>query len=388
MAAGTHNSAPVIAMLAGEASGDNLGAALIKGIQSQSPGARCIGVGGQRMAEQGLDSWFDMTELSVNGFVDPLLRLPQFVRVLFDTRNRVLAEKADCFVGIDFNFFNLLLAGLLKKKGVRTIHLVSPTVWAWRGGRVKSIAKKIDLMLTLYPFETEIYQRNNVKARFVGHPRADEIDLDEGDRGKLAARQELGFEEHDRVIAMLPGSRKREVQLSGPDFFAAANQLWRMNRKTKFVVPAANQKRKQQIEELVLEQNESLRVKVVLGKSQLAMQASDVVLANSGTATLEAMLLKKPLVMSYRLPPLTYAIVSRMVTTEYFALPNILSGRKLVEEFIQDAATPDVLAGAVNRLVDRDQSELIAIYHEIHKTLRRDAGATAASAILELLQSE
>jgi lipid-A-disaccharide synthase len=153
-------------------------------------------------------------------------------------------------------------------------------------------------------------------------------------------------------------------------------------------VPAANQKRKQQIEELVLQQNESLKVKVVLGKSQLAMQASDVVLANSGTATLEAMLLKKPLVMSYRLPPMTYAIVSRMVTTEYFALPNILSGRKLVEEFIQDAATADVLAGAVNRLVDRDQSELIAIYHEIHKTLRKDAGATAASAILELLQSE
>lgn len=372
-------------MLAGEASGDNLGASLIAGIKSQNPGAQCIGVGGQKMAEQGFDSWFDMTELSVNGFVDPLLRLPQFIKLLFQTRNRVVAANASCFVGIDFNFFNLLLAGLLKKKGIRTVHYVSPTVWAWRGGRVKSIAKKIDLMLTLYPFETEIYEKNNVKAVFVGHPRADEIGLDEGDQGKLAARAELGFEEDDRVIAMLPGSRRREVQLSGPDFFEAAHQLVRMNRKTRFVVPAANQKRKEQIEELVLKQSESLRVKVVLGKSQLAMQAADVVLANSGTATLEAMLLKKPLVMSYRLPPLTYAVVSRMVTTEYFALPNILSGRRLVEELIQDDATADALAAAVNRLVDRDQSELIAIYHEIHHTLRQDAGTSAAKAILELV---
>ncbi len=375
-------------MLAGEASGDNLGASLIAGFKKLNPNVTCIGVGGPKMADQGLMSWFDMTELSVNGFVDPLLRLPQLIRLLFTTRNKVLAEKADCFIGIDYNFFNLLLAGLLKKKGVRTIHYVSPTVWAWRSGRIKSIAKKIDLMLTLYPFETAIYEQNNVRARFVGHPRADEIDFDEGETGKLAARQELGLDEADRVVAMLPGSRKREVQLSGPDFFAAAYELSRMNRKTKFVVPAANQKRKQQIEEMVLAQNNMLKVKVVLGKSQLAMQAADVVLANSGTATLEAMLLKKPLVMSYRLPPLTYALVSRMVTTKYFALPNILSGRALVEEFIQDDATAEALAAAVNRLVDRDQSDLIAIYHEIHRTLRKDAGTSAANAVLELLAED
>ena len=186
---------------------------------------------------------------------------------------------------------------------------------------------------------------------------------------------------------MLPGSRKREVQLSGPDFFAAAQQLVRMNRKTKFIIPAANKKRKKQIQELVLKESESLRVKVVLGKSQLAMQAADVVLANSGTATLEAMLLKKPMVMSYRLPPLTYELVSRLVTTKFFALPNILSGHKLVEELIQDDATPDALASAVKRLVDRDQSDVIAIYDEIHRSLRQDAGTSAANAILELIQA-
>ena len=378
---------PVIAMLAGEASGDNLGASLIEGIHRLEPKSRCIGIGGPKMAEQGFESWFDMTELSVNGFVDPILRLPLLIKVLIQTRNKVVAAKADCFVGIDFNFFNLLLAGLLKRKGIRTIHYVSPTVWAWRSGRVKSIAKKIDLMLTLYPFETAIYEENNVQAKFVGHPRADEIDPDEGITGKADAREALGFSEADRVIAMLPGSRKREVQLSGPDFFGAAQQLVRMNRKTKFIIPAANEKRKKQIQELVLKESESLKVKVVLGKSQLAMQAADVVLANSGTATLEAMLLKKPMVMSYRLPPLTYELVSRMVTTKYFALPNILSGRKLVEELIQDDATADALAAAVKRLVDRDQSEVIAIYDEIHRSLRKDAGTSAAKAILELIQS-
>jgi lipid-A-disaccharide synthase len=381
------NRPSVIAMLAGEASGDNLGASLIQGIHRLEPTARCIGIGGSKMAEQGFESWFDMTELSVNGFIDPLLRLPLLIKVLLQTRNKVIAAKADCFVGIDFNFFNLLLAGMLKRKGVRTIHYVSPTVWAWRSGRVKSIAKKIDLMLTLYPFETEIYEQNNVQAKFVGHPRADEIDLDEGIAGKASAREAFGFDESDRVIAMLPGSRKREVQLSGPDFFAAAQQLVRMNRKTKFIIPAANKKRKKQIQELVLKESESLRVKVVLGKSQLAMQAADVVLANSGTATLEAMLLKKPMVMSYRLPPLTYELVSRLVTTKFFALPNILSGHKLVEELIQDDATPDALASAVKRLVDRDQSDVIAIYDEIHRSLRQDAGTSAANAILELIQA-
>jgi lipid-A-disaccharide synthase len=281
----------------------------------------------------------------------------------------------------------LLLAGLLKKKGIRTVHYVSPTVWAWRSGRVKKIAKKIDLMLTLYPFETEIYERNNVRAKFVGHPRADEIDFDEGIKGRAAAREAFGFSETDRVIAMLPGSRKREVQLSGPDFFHAAQQLVKANKKTKFIVPAANKQRKKQIEELVLAKNERLQVKVVQGKSQLAMQAADVVLAKSGTATLEAMLLKKPMVMSYRLPPLTYALVSRLVTTEFFALPNILSGRKLVEELIQDDATADALASAVKRLVDRDQSSVIAVYDEIHRTLRQGAGTQAAKAVLELIQT-
>ena len=379
--------APVIAMLAGEASGDNLGASLIKGLRSIDPRITCVGVGGPRMAEEGFASWLDLNELSINGFVDPILRLPSLFKILIQTRNRIVAAKPACFVGIDFNFFNLLLAGMLKKRGIKTVHYVSPTVWAWRQGRVKSIAKKIDLMLTLYPFEVDIYLQNGMAARFVGHPKADEIGLSEGLAGKASARLELGFAEEDRVIALLPGSRKSEVNLSGPDFINAAVQLTRMNRKTRFIVPAANEKRKQQIEELVLAQNGSIDFKVILGQSKLAMQAADVVLVNSGTATLEAMLLKKPMVMSYRLGSMTYAFVSRLVNTPYFALPNILANRPLVEEYIQAAATPEALAVAVNRLVDRDHSELMVAYDEIHQTLRCDAGVEAAKAILSLIQS-
>lgn len=379
---------PVIAMLAGEASGDNLGASLISGLRSIQPDVRFIGIGGPKMAEQGLDSWLDINELSINGFKDPILRLPSLLKILLQTRDRIVEAQPACFVGIDFNFFNLLLAGMLKKRGIRTVHYVSPTVWAWRQGRVKSIAKKIDLMLTLYPFEVDIYHQHGMAAKFVGHPKADEIDQSQGARGKFAARQALGFAENDRLIALLPGSRGSEVKFSGPDFIGAAVELTRMNEKNRFVVPAANEKRKQQIEDLVLAQNGLLNVKVVLGQSMVAMQASDAVLVNSGTATLEAMLLKKPMVMSYRLGAITYAIVSRLVKTPYFALPNILAGRQLVEEFIQEAATPKTLAVAVNRLIDHDHTELMAAFDEIHRTLRCDAGAQAAKAIVTLLQSD
>ncbi|MFT7304990.1 MAG: lipid-A-disaccharide synthase [Candidatus Azotimanducaceae bacterium] len=377
--------APVIAMLAGEASGDILGASLINGLKNIDPHVTCIGIGGPQMAEEGFASWIDLNQLSVNGFVDPFLRLPSLLKILIQTRNRIVEAKPACFVGIDFNFFNLLLAGMLKKRGIRTVHYVSPTVWAWRQGRVKSIAKKIDLMLTLYPFEVDVYHQAGMKAQFVGHPKADEIGLSEGLTGKAAARGRFGFAEDDRVIALLPGSRGSEVKFSGPDFIGAATELTRLNRKTRFIVPAANEKRRQQVEELVIAQNGSINVKVILGQSKLAMQSADVVLVNSGTATLEAMLLKKPMVMSYRLGAMTYALVSRMVKTPYFALPNILANKPLVEEYIQDAAKPETLAFAVNRLVDQDHTGLMAEYDQIHQTLRRDAGAEAAQAILNLI---
>ena len=379
----------IIAMVAGEISGDNLGAALVREITKASPGVIFVGVGGPAMIKEGFSTEIDIEILSVNGFIDPLLRLPSLIRLLFHLRDRIVACGADCFVGIDSNFFNLLLAGMLHKRGVKTVHYVSPTVWAWRQRRIKKIARSVDLMMTLYPFETAVYEANDIPVVFVGHPKADEISPDEGRLNQIPVREQLGIAQDEVVVAILPGSRSREVELSGRDFLATALLLGKS--VTRFVIPAANRKRYEQLE-LMLAEFPELDGKVTLleGHSRQAMTASNVVLVNSGTATLEAMLLRKPMVMSYRVGKITYGIVSRLVTTDWFALPNILAGRGIVPEFIQDAAVPSVMAGAVRRLLDeKEASEVIATFDEIHLLLKKsvDPGAEAAKAVLGLCES-
>jgi lipid-A-disaccharide synthase len=377
----------VFGIRAGEASGDNLGASLIRGLKQRNPNAQFVGIGGPAMIKEGLDSWIDMERLSVNGLVDPVKRLPDLVRILFQTRDRLLEAGPVCFIGIDSNFFNLLLEGMLKKRGVKTVHYVSPTVWAWRKGRIKSIGRKVDLMLTLYPFELEIYRENNIPAVFVGHPRADEIDYDEGNLGKLPARRKYGIGDDAIVVAILPGSRAGEVARTGPDFLGAAAKIMASKPGVRFIIPAASEKRKTQIEKLLSEQESQLPVIVTTGDSKTVMQAADVVLVNSGTATLEAMLLKKPMVMSYRLGAVSYAIISRLVTTDFFALPNILSQQGLVPELIQDAATPEALCRAVLALLDTTDKGLIDKFDEIHRDLRKNSGEVAAMAILDLVEN-
>ena len=378
-----------IAMVAGEISGDNLGAALVKEITKASPDVTFVGVGGPAMIKEGFSTEIDIETLSVNGFIDPLLRLPSLIRLLFHLRDRIVACRADCFVGIDSNFFNLLLAGMLHKHGIKTVHYVSPTVWAWRQRRIKKIARNIDLMMTLYPFETAIYEANDIPVVFVGHPKADEISPNEGRLNQVPAREQLGIAQDEVVVAILPGSRLREVELSGRDFLATALLLG--NSVTRFVIPAANRKRYEQLE-LMLAEFPEIDGKVTLleGHSRQVMTASNVVLVNSGTATLEAMLLRKPMVMSYRVGKITFGIVSRLVTTEWFALPNILAGRSIVPEFIQDAAVPSAMAGAVRRLLDeKEASDVIATFDEIHRLLKKsgDPGAEAAKAVLGLCES-
>lgn len=378
-----------IALVAGEASGDNLGAPLLRAIRGHFPGARFIGIGGPRMIEEGLECWTDIERLSVNGFVDPVLRLPELFGIIKRTRRKILDARVDCFVGVDFNVFNLLLERLLRRRGVKTAHYVSPTVWAWRGWRVRGIRKSTDLMMTLYPFETAVYEENGIVAAFVGHPKADEIAPDEGIAGKSQARKALGYADRDLLVAVLPGSRGSEVKYTGPDFLAAAEIIGQRVPGVRFLVPAANERRRAQIEALIEDLPENLDVRVVDGQSTRVMQAADVVLVNSGTATLEAMLLKKPMVMSYRLAPVSYAIVSRLVTTPWFALPNILAKKQLVPEFIQDDATPDALANAVIAYLDNPaQPQLVAEFDRIHHTLRRNAGEQAARALLRLCGRE
>jgi lipid-A-disaccharide synthase len=381
------NKSLTIALVAGEASGDNLGAPLLKAIRAHHPDARFIGIGGPAMIREGLECWTDIDRLSVNGFVDPVLRLPELFRIIRHTRSNILDADVDCFVGVDFNVFNLLLERLLKRKGVRTVHYVSPTVWAWRGWRIRGIKKSVDLMMALYPFETQVYEDNGVGVEFVGHPKADEIHPEDGITGKAGARARLGLGGSDTVVAVLPGSRGSEVKYSGPDFLLAAGEIARQVPGVKFVIPAANERRRVQIDALVSDMGAGLDVRVFDGESTAVMQASDVVLVNSGTATLEAMLLKKPMVMSYRVGAMTYAIVSRLVTTRWFALPNILAGRELVPEFIQADATPSALAAAVVKyLQNPEQSALLAEFDRIHHLLRRDAGEQAAKAVLSVCE--
>jgi len=379
-----------IALVAGELSGDNLGAPLILAIKQVYPKAKFVGIGGPQMIAAGLESWTDIEDLSVNGFVDPIRRLPSLLRILLGTRDRITQIAPDCFIGIDFNFFNGLLEGMVKKRGIKTVHYVSPSVWAWRRGRIKSLRRNLDLMLTLYPFETQIYRDNGINVEFVGHPKADEISEVQRIDAKAEARKKLDlrFEaaiQVPPVIAMLPGSRGSEVKLSAPDFLMAAQIISEQKPGSCFIIPAANQKRHAQMARLIKQHAPQLHIKLVMGESQTAMLAADAVLVNSGTATLEAMLLRRPMVMSYRLGSLTYAVVSRIVSIKHFALPNILANEKIVPEYLQSNATPEALANALLELLeDNEHPELMKRFARIHADLKRSSGEVAARAILTL----
>ena len=379
-----------IALVAGELSGDNLGAPLILAIKQVYPKAKFVGIGGPQMIAAGLESWTDIEDLSVNGFVDPIRRLPSLLRILLGTRDRITQIAPDCFIGIDFNFFNGLLEGMVKKRGMKTVHYVSPSVWAWRRGRIKSLRRNLDLMLTLYPFETQIYRDNGINVEFVGHPKADEISEVQRIDAKAEARKKLDlrFEaaiQVPPVIAMLPGSRGSEVKLSAPGFLMAAQIISEQKPGSCFIIPAANQKRHAQMARLIKQHAPQLHIKLVMGESQTAMLAADAVLVNSGTATLEAMLLRRPMVMSYRLGSLTYAVVSRIVSIKHFALPNILANEKIVPEYLQSNATPEALANALLELLeDNEHPELMKRFVRIHADLKRSSGEVAARAILTL----
>ena len=379
-----------IALVAGELSGDNLGAPLILAIKQVYPKAKFVGIGGPQMIAAGLESWTDIEDLSVNGFVDPIRRLPSLLRILLGTRDRITQIAPDCFIGIDFNFFNGLLEGMVKKRGIKTVHYVSPSVWAWRRGRIKSLRRNLDLMLTLYPFETQIYRDNGINVEFVGHPKADEISEVQRIDAKAEARKKLDlrFEaaiQVPPVIAMLPGSRGSEVKLSAPGFLMAAQIISEQKPGSCFIIPAANQKRHAQMARLIKQHAPQLHIKLVMGESQTAMLAADAVLVNSGTATLEAMLLRRPMVMSYRLGSLTYAVVSRIVSIKHFALPNILANEKIVPEYLQSNATPEALANALLELLeDNEHPELMKRFARIHADLKRSSGEVAARAILTL----
>ena len=376
--------APLIALVAGEASGDILGAGLIEALRARYPDARFFGVGGERMIAAGFETLFPMEKLSVMGITEVLAHLPELFRLRRQLVDALLEKRPAVVITIDSPDFTLGVAKRAHAAGLRTVHYVSPSVWAWRQGRVKGIRRDVDLMLTLFPFEALFYEEHGVPVAFVGHPLADMIELDVD---TAAARDELGLARDSQWLAVLPGSRGGEVSRLMPPFLDAMVRLQRDNPALRFVIPAANRARREQIE-LALGAAPALPVTVVDGQSRTVMAAADVVLMASGTATLEGLLLKKPMVVGYRVGAVTYAIVSRLVKSEFVALPNLLCRKAMVPELIQDQLSGEAAAREVNRWLHepRRVAALREDFTRVHEALRGGASVKAAEAVAGLLE--
>ncbi len=374
-----------VGIVAGEMSGDLLGADLIKSLcrYSSRPIEFC-GVGGARMLAENFQSLFDMERLAVMGFVEPLKRLPELLRMRKTLREHFLNWRADIVIGIDAPDFNLGLELWLRERGIKTAHYVSPSVWAWRQGRIHKIKRAVDLMLTLFPFEEQFYLDHAVPVVCVGHPLADQFPLQPD---VTAARAQLHIPPDKKVVALLPGSRGGEVAQVCADFFDTAAWLSQRSANLHFVLPAANAARRAQVEALLTTRTDGLPIHIFDGQSQLAMTAADVVLMTSGTTTLEAMLLKKPMVVAYRMGAWSFALLRRLVKSPFISLPNLLAGRELVPERLQDDVRADVLGPLLLERLDNQtlRDQLDREFLQIHHSLRRDASASAAIALLGLL---
>ncbi len=382
-------SAPRIALVAGETSGDLLGAGLIAELRRHFPDAEFAGIGGDAMRDAGCQTWFDASELALMGLAEILRHLPRLLKLRRAFRQRVLDWRPDVFIGIDAPDFNLGVERWLKQRGIRTVHYVSPSVWAWREKRAEKIGASADLVLCLFPMEPPIYARHGVDARFVGHPMADAIALDSN---RANARTDLALPATAPVLAVLPGSRLGEIGRLGPAFFEAAWQVAERMPDLHIVVPAANASCRQLIDrQIAASALPAARLHVLDGQARAAVTAADVVLLASGTATLETMLVKRPMVVGYRVSELTYRIAKalKLVKVDRYALPNVLAGRDLAPELIQHDCTPDRLAAAVLQWFAQPDGVpgLQDDYRRLHLQLRQDASARAADAVAGLLES-
>ncbi len=377
----TATASPRLGMVAGEASGDLLASHLLAALKARWPDLRAAGIGGPQMAAQGFDAWWPSERLAVHGYAEALRHYRALSAIRRALGDRLLAERPDLFVGVDAPDFNLGLEARLKAGGIRTVHFVCPSIWAWRGGRAAKIAASADHVLCLFPFEPALLARHGVAATYVGHPLADVIPLE---APRAAARAALGLAETDTVVALLPGSRTGEVTHLGPRFLAAAARLHRQRPHLRFVLPAAPGQR-ERLQAMVARHD--VPVMLLDGRSHEALAACDVTLIASGTATLEAALFKRPMVVAYHMNELSWQIMSRMRYQPWVALPNILSQDFVVPELLQRAATPGALAHEVGRWLD-DAARVQALharFAELHLQLRRDTARAATDAIATLL---
>ncbi|MCW5659524.1 MAG: lipid-A-disaccharide synthase [Burkholderiaceae bacterium] len=370
-------------MVAGEASGDLLAGLLLGGLQARWPQAQTFGIGGPCMVRRGFDAWWPSDKLAVRGYVEVLRHYREISGIRRALAERLLKQRPDAFVGVDAPDFNLGLAHRLRDAGLRTIQFVCPSIWAWRANRVGTIARAVDHVLCLFPFEPEILQRAGVAATFVGHPLADEIPLDPP---RAASRAALGLAPGDPVVAVLPGSRRSEIQANGPAFLQATDRLHAQRPELKFLLPVAPGLRGL-VEPLLAQWARRVPIVLLDGRSHEALAACDVTLIASGTATLEAALFKRPMVIGYRMNALSYQIMKRMRLQPWVGLPNILCREFVVPELLQQEATPQALAAAVVQWLDAPArcEALAGRFLEVHQQLRRDTAATATDAIAQVL---
>ena len=377
-----------VGLVAGEASGDTLGADLIHALRRMAPGTTFFGVAGPKMEAAGCEVWEPSESLAVMGLFEVLRDLPRLARLLRRIGEMFLKARPDVFVGIDAPDTNLRLARRLHAAGIPTVQYVSPQVWAWRQGRARSMRESVDLVLCLLPFEKSFYDGHGIPAEFVGHPLADAIPL-EVDRP--AARRALGIDPNAQVVALLPGSRRGEVSRLAGDFAATARWLAAQRPPLVFVAPMASPAAREIFARALEFHAPGLDVRLTDGQAQTALIAADVVMVASGTASLEAALCKRPMVVVYRLGAMTVWLVRRLnlVKTKFFAQPNLLADRRVVGEYFQDEIVPESIGAELLMWLDdvERRSALEAEFSRIHAALRRDAGARAAQAIIALLQS-
>lgn len=376
-----------VALVAGEASGDLLGGHLLEALRERLPGIEAYGIGGPQMQSAGLESWYPMEWFAVRGYVEVLKSLPKLLRVRRELRRRLLADPPDLFIGIDAPDFNLDLEAGLRKAGITTVHYVSPSIWAWRGERIHKIKRAVSKVLTLFPFEAPLYEKAGVPVAYVGHPLADELP-ERPDRE--AAREQMRLSSKQTVIALLPGSRQSEVRQMGELFVATAKLVAVQVPGAHFLVPLVSRQTRLIFEEAIYNQKgEELPLTILFGHAHMAMTAADAVLVASGTATLEAALLKRAMVITYRMPRLSAWIMKGKGYLPYVGLPNILAGEWVVPEILLDDATPENLAQALtNQLHDKEvRNRLERCFLGIHRSLRHDTAARAVDAILPLLES-
>lgn len=377
------DKALTVALVAGETSGDILGAGLIRSLKKHHPNIQFVGIAGPQMQAEGCKAWYEMEELSVMGIVEVLGRLRRILAIRRDITKRLIELKPDIFIGIDAPDFNLSLEGKLKQAGIKTIHYVSPSVWAWKQKRVFKIKRNTNLILAFLPFEKAFYDKFDVPCRFIGHKMADDIPLEPD---QTAMRQQLGIPLDCQCLALLPGSRHAEVTLLSEPFLKAAQLLRDKFPDLHIVVPLANEKRRQEFERIKTEIAPQLNVQLLDGHAREAMIASNAAILASGTVALECMLAKCPMVVGYKMKAFTFWLAKKLIKTPYVSLPNILAGKEIVPELLQHDCTPENIANHVLPFLESDNTELKATFLALHKQIRCNADEQAAQAVLDVLE--